>query len=174
MTAGRWNPLCLSDRLLQVPCLCVRRGCLSQKGVRPVSESSVLDHQSALIYVMVLVSASDGDMTDAELSTIGSIVQHLPVFRDYDVDLLPSAARNCTAMLDSDEGLETVLALVKSGLPDHLRETAYALACDVAAADGGLSQEELRLLEMIRYELKVGRLPAAAIERGAKARHATL
>jgi tellurite resistance protein len=139
-----------------------------------VSDSSVLDHHSALIYIMVLVSASDGDMTDAELSTIGSIVQHLPVFRDYDVDMLPSAANNCTAMLDDEEGLETVLSLVAEALPEKLHETAYALACDVAAADAALSQEELRLLEMIRYQLAVGRLPAAAIERGAKARHATL
>ncbi len=139
-----------------------------------MSNSSVLDHHSALIYVMVLISASDGEMTDAELSTIGSIVQHLPIFRDYDVDLLPNAANNCTAMLDNDEGLETVLALVEAALPKPLHETAYALACDVAAADATLSQEELRLLEIIRHTLAVGRLPAAAIERGAQARHATL
>ena len=145
-----------------------------RKALRPVSDSSVLDHHSALIYVMVLVSASDGEMTDAELSTIGSIVQHLPVFADYDVDLLPSAANNCTAMLDNEEGLETVLSLVAEALPEKLSETAYALACDVAAADAALSQEELRLLEMIRHQLDVGRLSAAAIERGAAARHATL
>ncbi len=139
-----------------------------------MSDSSVLDHHAALVYVMVLVSASDGEMTDAELSSIGGIVQHLPIFRDYDVDLLPSMAENCTAMLDYDEGLDTVLSLVAKALPEKLHETAYALACDVAAADGALSQEELRLLEMVRYQLEVGRLPAAAIERGAKARHATL
>ena len=59
-------------------------------------------------------------------------------------------------------------------LPEKLRETAYALACDVAAADGTIAQEELRLLEIIRHELRVGRLPAAAIERGARARHTVL
>jgi len=45
------------------------------------------------------------------------------------------------------------------------------VALDVAAADGAASQEELRLLEMLRYRLAVGRLPAAAIERGARARY---
>ena len=139
-----------------------------------MTDPTVLDHHAALVYVMVLVSASDGDMTDAELSSIGGMVQHLPIFRDYDEDLLPSMAENCTALLDDDEGLEAVLALVAEALPEHLHETAYALACDVAAADGALSQEELRLLEIIRYRLEVGRLPAAAIERGAKARHAVL
>ncbi|HHC28973.1 MAG TPA: 2-dehydro-3-deoxyphosphooctonate aldolase, partial [Rhodobacterales bacterium] len=55
-----------------------------------------------------------------------------------------------------------------------LWETAYALACDVAAADGTLHTPELRLLEEIRYELDIDRLHAAAIERGARARHMTL
>jgi hypothetical protein len=67
-----------------------------------------------------------------------------------------------------------VLKLIEDNLPARLHETAYALACDVAAADETVSQEELRLLEMLRHRLSVGRLPAAAIERGARARHLRL
>jgi tellurite resistance protein len=55
-----------------------------------------------------------------------------------------------------------------------LWETAYAIACDVAAADGMLAQTELRFLEELRYALNIDRLHAAAIERGARARHMTL
>jgi len=44
----------------------------------------------------------------------------------------------------------------------------------VAAADGSLKDRELRLLEEIRYELDIDRLHAAAIERGARARHMTI
>ena len=33
----------------------------------------MVSHQTALIYTMVLVSAADGDMTDAELTVIGDI-----------------------------------------------------------------------------------------------------
>lgn len=139
-----------------------------------MSEASVINHHTALVYVMVLVSASDGEMTDAELSKIGDIVTHLPVFEDFDVERLASLAASCTDLLQDDAGLDTTLALVNQGLPEKLRETAYALACDVAAADGTIAQEELRLLEIIRHELRVGRLPAAAIERGARARHAVL
>ncbi|MGB8276262.1 MAG: 2-dehydro-3-deoxyphosphooctonate aldolase, partial [Alphaproteobacteria bacterium] len=53
-------------------------------------------------------------------------------------------------------------------------ETAYAVACDVAASDLHIPDETLRLLEMIRYELNIDRLAAAAIERGARARHLTM
>ncbi len=140
----------------------------------PASEQPILDHHSALIYVMVLVSASDGEMTDAELSSIGEMVTHLPIFRNFDVERLSEIAGGCTDLLQDENGLDTALSLVNAGLPEKLHETAYALACDVAAADGALTQEELRLLEIIRHDLKVGRLPAAAIERGARARHAVL
>ena len=51
----------------------------------------------------------------------------------------------------------------RQGFQEHL--------CDVAAADGTLDEAELRLLEEIRYELDLDRLHAAAIERGARARH---
>ena len=76
-------------------------------------------------------------------------------------------------MLEPEDGLDAVLGLVKEALSPALRETAYALACEVAAADGKLEQEELRLLEMIRDELDVDRLHAAAIERGVRARYTT-
>ncbi len=132
---------------------------------------TTISHQTALIYTMVLISAADNDMTDRELMTIGRIVQSLPVFNDYDADQLPGAAETCAEILGQEDGLEAVLALIEEALPPKLRETAYAVACDVAVADGKVDQEELRMLEYLRHRLPVGRLPAAAIERGARARH---
>ena len=139
-----------------------------------MADVHVLDHHAALSHVMVLVAAADADLTDAELRAIGDIVRIVPVFSDYDMDKLSADANACADMLSEEEGLDTVLALVADALPEKLRETAYALACDVAAADGAVSQEESRLLELMRHRLSVGRLPAAAIERGARARHARL
>ena len=43
----------------------------------------------------------------------------------------------------------------------------------MAAADGDVHQKELRLLEMIRHQVGIDRLTAAAIERAARARFAT-
>lgn len=131
-------------------------------------------HQTALVYTMVLVSAADNDMTDSELKTIGEIVSHLPVFDGYDMENLPKEAEACAELLSEDDGLEKVLSKIVVDLPEKLKETAYAVALDVAAADAAVSQEELRLLEMLRHRLAVGRLPAAAIERGTRARYTRL
>ncbi|MCH7944133.1 MAG: tellurite resistance TerB family protein [Proteobacteria bacterium] len=133
----------------------------------------MVTHHTALIYTMVLVSAADGDMTDAELTVIGDFIRTLPVFKDYDAKLLTQAAADCAAFLSADDGFETVLDIIGQALPDRLRETAYALACDVAAADMSTDQEELRLLEMLRNHLEIDPLVTAAIERAARARHAT-
>ena len=128
-------------------------------------------HHEALIYTMVLVSAADRDMNDYEMRSIGDIVSHLPIFRDFDRERLTEITESCAAMLGQEDGLDKLIATIHKQLPDRLRETAYALACDVAAADGKVTQEEARLLELIRHGLDIERLVAAAIERGARARH---
>jgi tellurite resistance protein len=134
----------------------------------------MLDPHGALIYTMVIVSAADRDMTDAELAIIGDIVGHLPAFRDFDRKRLAGMLEACSQLLNHDDGLEEAFAAIKEALPANLRETAYAIACDVAAADGEASQEELRVLEMMRHRLNIDRLIAAGIERGARARFQTL
>ena len=134
----------------------------------------MITHHAALVYTMVLVSAADNNMPDVELQSIGDMVMHLPVFRDFDRGKLTQITSECAKLLQNKDGLEKALGAVKEALPEKLRETAYALACDVAAADGKVTQEESRLLEMIRFRLNIGRLPAAAIERGSRARHMQL
>lgn len=134
----------------------------------------MIDHHAALIHTMVLVSAADTDMTDAELQIIGDVVNHLPVFRSYDHKRLTKDLRDCAQLLGKDDGLEQVLKGVKDALPPKLRETAYAVACDIAAADGEASQEELRLLEILRHRLGIDQLVGAAIERGTRARFTTV
>lgn len=134
----------------------------------------MVSHHAALIYTMVLVSAADRNMTDAELHQIGEIITGLPIFRDYNNENLAATTASCAELLDDENGLDKALELIGAALPERLRETAYALACDVAAADGRVVVEESRMLELIRDRLNIDSLIAAAIERGARARFATL
>ena len=130
-----------------------------------------LSPQDALVAVMIATSAADENMTQLESKTISSIVQLLPIFKNYAIDRINMVSGVVAELLTDEDGLDALLGLVEAALPDHLRETAYALACDVVAADGKVAMAELRMLEELRHELSVGRLAAAAIERGARARH---
>ncbi|MBR9843125.1 MAG: tellurite resistance TerB family protein [Rhodobacteraceae bacterium] len=132
-----------------------------------------LTPQDCLVAVMVAVSASDEDIRTAELVKIQSAVNNLPVFADYDIDRFKFVSQTVFDLFEQEDGLAALFGLVHDSLPERLYETAYALACDVAAADGAIAEAELRLLEEIRYELEIDRLHAAGIERGARARHMT-
>ena len=133
-----------------------------------------LSPQDALVAVMIAVSFSDEQVRTSELVTITQIVNHLPAFAAYDADRIAQVSRTVLDLFAEEDGLDALFGLVRGALPAKLHETAYALACDVAAADGRLREAELRLLEEIRYELDIDRLHAAAIERGARARHTTV
>ena len=67
----------------------------------------MIGHQEALIYTMVMVSASDGEMTDAELNTIGDIIKHLPIFQGYNLATLGKTAEACAELLADPAGLDT-------------------------------------------------------------------
>ena len=125
----------------------------------------------ALIYIMVVMSAADSDMTNAELTVIRDIVATLPIFKDFDAANLTKTANECVEMLAGDDGLDAVLDTLYNVIPMKLRETAYAIAVEVAAVDLHAAQEELRLLQMIRHILQLDRLITAGIERGARARY---
>lgn len=133
-----------------------------------------LTAQDSLVALMIAVSASDADMRTSELVRIQSMLNHLPVFGDYEQSRLSQVSSLVFELFEEEDGLDALFGLVREALPERLFETAYALACDVAAADGNLNEAELRLLEEMRYELALDRLHAAAIERGARARHMTL
>lgn len=132
-----------------------------------------LSAQDALVALMIAVSASDNDVRTAELMKIQTSVNMLPVFAGYDNDRLSVVSTVVFDLFEQEDGLDALFGLIRESLPERLYETAYALACDVAAADGKLEESELRLLEEVRYELEIDRLHAAAIERGARARHLT-
>jgi tellurite resistance protein len=133
-----------------------------------------LSPQDALVAIMIAVSAADEAIRTAELVQIANIVENLPIFATYEQEHLQRMGALVMALLEEDDGLDQLFARVRQFLPQRLWETAYALACDVAAADGRITEQEARMLEEIREELEIDRLHAAAIERGARARYQRL
>lgn len=138
-----------------------------------MSEAAFSTPQDALAALMFAVSAANEDIRTAELLKISNAINNLPVFAGYDPAQLPNISKTVFDFFENDDGLEVMFAAIREVLPSRLYETAYALACDVAAADGEIAGEEERMLEEIRYELSIDRLCAAAIERGSRARHTT-
>ena len=138
------------------------------EGVQPLSP------QEAIIYLMVMASASDGKIDEVELRAIGRVVRSFPVFSDADEQGLVSTSEACGRLMSSEDGLHKVLTAAKTALPKHLGETAYAAVVDVVTADENLDLTEIRVLELIRTTLAIADDGAQAIEHAARARHMTV
>lgn len=129
-----------------------------------------LDAQEALVCTMVLIAAASGEITDREIGVMAALVQTLPVFQGFSSGRLESATEASIALLDEEDGLAHAGRMIREALEPRLRETAYALGCEVVAADRFAEQDSLRMLDFVRQELHLDKLVAAAIERGARAR----
>ena len=123
---------------------------------------------------MITTSASDNAMTDAELKRIGWIVKELPAFDGFDEDNLIAEAQACGRVASGADGLNAVLDMIADALPEHMRETAFVLAAEIAASDLRSSAEERRFLQLLAARLKLDQLTVAALARAAAARHRRL
>ncbi len=139
----------------------------------PVSDKT-FTAQEALLAAMVIMGASGKRMSDAEIAQMVRLVRDLPAFAEATPEDIARVSEQCTTLLDRRDGLEDAFTLMREALPMRLRETAYLLACEVAAADGDVMQEELQLLSNLRLGLDLELLVAGAIERAARARYQVL
>ncbi len=130
--------------------------------------------EDTLVAIMMAVTASDGTIHTSQLVSIERMVNHLPVFKDYKIERIKEVSHTVFDVLAEEDGLDILWDTVRTNLPERLFDTAYAMACDVTAADGTAHETELQLLADMRYELNIDRLLAAAIETGARARHRVL
>jgi hypothetical protein len=130
----------------------------------------MLSPQEALVYTMVVAAEADHEVAPAEINVIGDLGNHLPVFQAVGRAKMTAMAMACSELLTKAGGRAKVFAMIRKALPSQLRDTAYALACDVIAVDSRLRRDELQALEEIRAELDVDPVMARAIEQAAKVR----
>jgi tellurite resistance protein len=130
-----------------------------------------LDAPEALILTMVLVAAADGGITDREIGVMSGIVQTLPAFADFTSAQLAEGTDAAVRLLNDEDGLVRAGELIRRALGPRLRETAYALACEVVAADGRAGAQTIEMLNFVQGELRLDALIAAALGRGVRARY---
>lgn len=126
--------------------------------------------QDALCAAMIVTACADDDLNARESDTVRAMIALLPVFEGFEAHRFDEIKAIVGGMLDDEDGIDQLLDLLEQELSQLQAETAYALCCDVAAADGHLTQEELELLEMIADRLGVDTLIRGAIQRATRAR----
>ncbi len=140
-----------------------------------------LNAPEALVLTMVLVAVADEGISDREIGIMAGQVQTLPAFHEFTASQLSGVTEAAVQLLNEEDGLAHAGALIRNALSPKLRETAYALACEVIAGGGqGIGKgvgraatngQALDMLDFVRGELGLDSLVANAIERGIRARY---
>ena len=76
-------------------------------------DAQVLSAQDCLVAIMISVSMSDTTMRTAELMAIQQIVNHLPIFGNYDTDRIGQIAQTVFDLFSEDDGLDALFGLLR-------------------------------------------------------------
>jgi len=111
------------------------------------------DVQRSIMTIVVAAVKSDGSVSDGEILRLRSICSGTQIFASNSTDqdnATITFADNVTDQLG-----DAAIDHAASGLKQELRETAFALACDMVLADGILSDHEEGYLTQLASRLNI-------------------
>ncbi len=113
-----------------------------------------LSKSEAFAGVLLSAVASDGHISDEEVRGLCTILGRMKMYDNWTNDKFNAMINRLLGMLKR-QGPEDVLTKCAPILPEPLRETAFANACDLLLADGGIEEEEKVFLDSLQRKLGI-------------------
>jgi len=118
------------------------------------SANKSLTKPEAFASILLCAVASDGHISDEEAQGLVTIISRMKLFENWSGDKFNSMMNRLIGMLKR-EGLDKFLSKATEALPDELRDTAFANACDLVLADGVVEDEEKDFLDKVQKMLDI-------------------
>ena len=118
------------------------------------SGSRDLTRQEAFAGILLAASACDGHTADAEVKSLFTTTERMRMFENV-------SANKWNSMMDvllkflNKEGPLKLVDRCSQALPEGLRQTAFANACDIVLADGTVEEEEKEFLDHLQKALEL-------------------
>jgi len=113
-----------------------------------------LTKQEAFAGILLGASACDGHIADEEVKGLFTITERMRMFENV-------SPNKWNAMMDvlhrylKKEGPLKLVDRCAEALPEGLRQTAFANACDIVLADGTVEDEEKEFLDHLQKTLEL-------------------
>lgn len=104
--------------------------------------------------VLLSAVASDGHISDEEVRGLCTILGRMRMYDNWTSDKFNAMINRLLGMLKR-EGPENVLGRCAQYLPENLKPTAFANACDLLLADGGIEEAEKVFLDSLQRKLDI-------------------
>lgn len=118
------------------------------------SASKTVGKAEAFAGILLGASACDGHIADEEINGLFSITGRMKLYDGWTPNKWNSMMDQLVKILKK-EGPEGLLVKCAKSLPDELRDTAFANACDIILADGVVEDEEKEFLDKVQKVLEI-------------------
>jgi tellurite resistance protein len=113
-----------------------------------------LTKQEAFAGILLGASACDGHTADAEVKSLFTATERMRLFENVTANKWNAMMDVLLKFLNKDGPLKLVDRCAKA-LPEGLRQTAFANACDIVLADGTVEDEEKDFLDYLQKALEL-------------------
>ena len=110
--------------------------------------------EEAVVAILFLVVTADGNIAPEEEELVIAASNRMKLLRKQSIDDFNAAVYKVRTAIE-ESGRDEVFAAGVKGLPADLKETVYALAADVAFAEGAATPEENDFLRKVQEALGV-------------------
>ena len=116
----------------------------------------------AFAAITLATVAADGYLSDDEALVMMSSLTRMELFRSYSSDVMRRLFDKLCG-ITKRQGNEVLLKKAIASLPNHLHDTAFAIATDLILADGKVTTEEENLLHYLYNQLNINEEQAKTI-----------
>lgn len=117
-------------------------------------ENAPFSKQEGMAGILLLMIAADGEISQEELVGFFTTCARMKLFSGVSQSQFNGMLKKISNVLRK-QGAEAVLSKAAEPLTPEQKETAFALATDMAFADGSVQPQEKVLLEKIQKQLGV-------------------
>jgi len=119
------------------------------------SGNKALTKHEAFAGILLAASAVDGHIASEEISNLINAISRMKLFSNFNDDKYNRMFDRLLKILKKSDGVDLLIQKCIPELPDELRETVFANACDIVLADGVVEPEEKELIEKLQNELEI-------------------
>lgn len=123
------------------------------KGVKE-AETVKLTKEESFAGIVLAAVAADGVITEEEAQGLVISLVRMKTYVGYTGNQM-SALLNKLIGIIKKQGVDALVNMSKESLPQDMRETAFAVATDLALADGEIADQEKEILTKIQLGLEI-------------------
>lgn len=116
----------------------------------------------AFTAISLVAIASDGYLSQQRADDIDSALSRLKIFANCSSDAIAQIFDKLLGILRED-GFNVLFNTAKESLPQHLRESAFAVATDLVLSDSVVTEEERNFLNDLHQALNIDSSTATKI-----------